>query len=214
MIYRHKNPAFLRWILPNWIWKVPTRSKVVYLTFDDGPIPEVTPWVLSQLAQYQAKASFFVVGDNVRKHPEVLHQVFKAGHRVGNHTYNHLSGWKLETAEYLDQVTKCQQVLAPFFSDYPQKGTALFRPPYMQIRPAQSRKIRRNYHIVMWDVIAGDWDKNLTAEDCYQNTLAAIVPGSIVVLHDSLKAWDKLQIVLPRLLSRLAADGWAFEALD
>ena len=203
-MYLVKTPKFIQSLFPNFHWKVPTSEKIIYLTFDDGPIPEVTPWVLEQLAQVDAKATFFCVGDNVRKHPEVFQQVLEAGHKVGNHTYNHLNGWTTENIPYFHNVRHCAQLVKSEF----------FRPPYGRLMPRQSQFLQRHYQIIMWDVLSGDFDQKITQEQCLQNVLQKTQAGSIVVFHDSLKAFDNLSYVLPRALEHFSELGYRFEALS
>jgi len=199
-----KTPQFIQKLFPNFTWRIPTNDKVIHLTFDDGPIPEVTPWVLEQLAQHDAKATFFCVGDNVRKHPEVLDMVRQAGHSLGNHTFNHLNGWLSDNMQYFLNVRRCAHALR----------SNLFRPPYGRLKPRQGDFLLRHYRIVMWDVLSGDFDPEITAEQCLQNVLENARRGSIVVFHDSLKAWEKLQYVLPMVLAHFTSNGYRFERLE
>jgi peptidoglycan/xylan/chitin deacetylase (PgdA/CDA1 family) len=203
-MYLVKTPQFIQKLFPNFTWRIPTNDKVIHLTFDDGPIPEVTPWVLEQLAQHDAKATFFCVGDNVRKHPEVLDMVRQAGHSLGNHTFNHLNGWLSDNMQYFLNVRRCAHALR----------SNLFRPPYGRLKPRQGDFLLRHYRIVMWDVLSGDFDPEITAEQCLQNVLENARRGSIVVFHDSLKAWEKLQYVLPMVLSHFTSKGYRFERLE
>ncbi len=203
-MYLVKTPQFIQKLFPNFIWRMPTEEKVLHLTFDDGPIPEVTPWVLDQLEQYKAKATFFCVGDNVRKHPDVLEMVRKAGHALGNHTYNHLNGWLTENLQYFLNVRRCAQAL----------HSSLFRPPYGRMKPGQGDFLLRHYRIVMWDVLSGDFDPDISAEQCLHNVLSNARRGSIVVFHDSLKAFDKLKYVLPKVLEHFAQQGYRFAHLE
>ena len=203
-MYLVKTPRVIQKLFPNFHWNVASNeSSVLYLTFDDGPIPEVTPWVLEQLAEYNAKATFFCVGDNARKYPEIMRKTLAAGHSVGNHTMHHLDGWKTENMPYFHDIRHCSNEV----------HSSLFRPPYGRIKPSQAQFLQRHYQVVMWDVLSGDFDPNLTAEDCYQNVVGNASSGSIVVFHDSLKAEDKLRNILPRLLAHYAALGYRFEAL-
>ncbi|MEM9258719.1 MAG: polysaccharide deacetylase family protein [Bacteroidota bacterium] len=178
-------------------------APTIYFTFDDGPIPQLTPWVLDQLAEFDAKATFFCVGNNVRRYPELVDQILDAGHSVGNHTMHHLDGWKSDNVPYFHDVRHCAV----------QVKSSLFRPPYGRLMPSQAQFLQRHYEVVMWDVLSGDFDPELTAEDCYQNVVNNARPGSIVVFHDSLKSEDKLRDFLPRLLAHYAALGYRFEAL-
>jgi peptidoglycan/xylan/chitin deacetylase (PgdA/CDA1 family) len=173
------------------------------LTFDDGPIPQVTPWVLEQLAAYDAKATFFCVGNNVRRYPDVLRQVIAAGHTIGNHTTHHLDGWRTDNVPYFHDVRHCAK----------QVKSTLFRPPYGRIKPSQAQFLQRHYEIVMWDVLSGDFDPELTPEDCYDNVVDNARPGSIVVMHDSLKSEANLRAILPRLLEYYAEQEYAFASL-
>ena len=202
-MYLVKTPQFIQNLFPNFTWKIPTDEKVIYLTFDDGPVPEVTPWVLGQLAKHEAKATFFCVGDNVGKHPQVFQQVKEAGHSIGNHTFAHLNGWKTENMPYFLDVRRCAH----------QTKSELFRPPYGRLRPKQSQFLQRHYRIVMWDVLSGDFDAAISKQQCLDNVLKNAGEGSIVVFHDSLKAWEKLQFVLPKVLAHYSGRGYRFEAL-
>lgn len=197
-------------IFSNYIWDVSNTDKKVYLTFDDGPIPEVTEWVLSELKKHNAKATFFCIGDNVKKHPEVLKKVFADGHSVGNHTFNHLNGWKTATGDYIENSILCEKVL----DDFDSKSKKLFRPPYGKIKPSQSKVLRKlGYKIIMWDVISYDFDTTISKEQCLENVLKNVKTGSIIVFHDSKKAFANLEYVLPRTLQFLKEKGFIFEKL-
>ena len=203
-MYLVKTPQFIQKLFPNFTWRIPTDEKVIHLTFDDGPIPEVTPWVLDQLAQHNAKATFFCVGDNVSKHHDVLEMVKKAGHAIGNHTFNHLNGWLTDNVQYFLNVRRCAHALR----------SSLFRPPYGRLKPRQGDFLQRHYRIVMWDVLSGDFDPEISAEQCLDNVVNNAREGSIVVFHDSLKAWDKLQFVLPKVLKHFSSLGYRFAHLE
>jgi len=179
-------------------------EKKVYLTFDDGPIPEVTPWVLDQLDKYDAKATFFCVGQNVEKYGDIFHQVKSQGHTIGSHTYNHISGWASDNLDYMLNVRKASKICE----------SNIFRPPYGKIRPSQTRFLKHHYRIVMWDVLSGDFDPNISAEQCLQNVLKNTIAGSIVVFHDSIKSFEKLKFVLPRVLNYYSEQGYQFVNLD
>ena len=206
MWYPIKTPNFIKLFFPNLLWHFPATSPpCLYLTFDDGPIPEVTEWVLMQLKEYEAKATFFCIGHNVVKHPNVYDRILSEGHRVGNHTYNHLNGWKHKTDEYLENVKKCAQVV----------DSKLFRPPYGRLRNSQSRQLlKEQYRPVMWDVIAGDFDRTIDGERCWQNILRYSKNGAIIVLHDSKKAWPRLKYLLPRLLEHYSKLGYIFQSIE
>ena len=203
-MYLIKTPLFIQNMFPNFTWKITTDQPVIYLTFDDGPIPKVTPWVLEQLAQYDAKATFFCVGNNVERHPEIFEQVKSAGHTVGSHTFNHMNGWNSENIPYFHNVRRGASMVR----------SELFRPPYGKLKPSQIQFIQRHYKVVMWDVLSGDFDPNISNERCYRNIINYSQGGSIVVLHDSLKAEEKLKYVLPKILDHYTNLGYRFENLD
>jgi len=206
-MYITKIPAFLHSLYPDYIWRYKTPSKELYLTFDDGPTPGITEWVLDQLSQYQAHATFFMVGENVRKHPEIAHKVIDAGHEVGNHGQTHKNGWKTDIKTYLKDVLLGHQTLM----EYTGLQTVLFRPPYAKITGSQAKSILRTHEVVMMDVISGDFDKNLSGEECYLNVVKNASAGSIVIFHDSQKAWQRLEKVLPLVLRKYHEEGYQFK---
>ncbi|MBI4947237.1 MAG: polysaccharide deacetylase family protein [Bacteroidetes bacterium] len=210
-------------VRPNWlmrkfyssaIWRVPTKEKKIFLTFDDGPIPEITPWVLSTLKEYKAKATFFCVGANIEKYPEIFRQIISEEHSIGNHTCNHLNGWKTKTKEYLKNVEKCEKSLQ-FNNSRQETGNRklLFRPPYGKMKRSQFSILNSQFSIIMWDVLSGDFDQTISEEKCLKNVLTKTRAGSIVVFHDSLKAKKNLFFVLPKMLSELNDKGHSFETL-
>lgn len=203
-MYLVKTPKFIQNLFPNFTWKIPAKSKEIYLTFDDGPIPEVTPWVVSLLEQYNAKATFFCVGDNVGKHPEVFKEVVEAGHSVGHHTYNHLNGWGTDNIPYFHNVRRGASLVK----------SPLFRPPYGRLKPRQAQFLQRHYRIVMWDILSGDFDPKISKEQCLSNVINNVEGGSVIVFHDSLKAKEKLQYVLPKVLEYFSQRGYSFNALE
>ncbi|WP_412466081.1 polysaccharide deacetylase family protein [Pedobacter sp. KLB.chiD] len=222
-MYLIKSPLLLKWYYPSLLWNKSRTEKVIYLTFDDGPIPNVTDFVLKTLKVFNAKATFFCIGDNIVKHPEVFERVKTDGHAIGNHTFNHLKGWKTDDETYLKNTLKCQELTQ----------SNLFRPPYGRIKKSQIRSLElgawssefnalnisplQTQHsklkIVMWDVLSGDFDINLSPEKCYQNVIKHTENGSIVVFHDSLKAFDRLAYALPRVLAYFTEKGFTFATL-
>ena len=201
-----EQPArFLRWIYPHAVWRMDPSVKAIYLTFDDGPIPEATPFVLQVLEHYGIKASFFMVGDNVRKHPEVFRQVTAAGHRIGNHTFNHIGGFRWLSWKYLENTQKANELLK----------TDLFRPPHGWMRPLQYRAIRRQgYRIILWDLVTRDYSHRLTAEEVLENVKRYTRNGSIITFHDSLRSIEKLRKILPMASEWLLAQGYEFRVFD
>lgn len=212
MVY-FKNISKLGSLLaPSLLWNMPRNSKTIYLSFDDGPHPEITPWVLKTLNEHQAKATFFCVGENISKYPEVFQQLISEGHSFGNHTHNHLKGWKTSTSNYLENVLKAEVVISKFSENT--EDQKLFRPPYGKIKPSQAKRLQLlNYKIVMWDALSADFDPTLSAEDCYKNVIKTSKAGSIVVFHDSEKASEKLKTVLPRILEYYSEKGFNFKGL-
>jgi peptidoglycan/xylan/chitin deacetylase (PgdA/CDA1 family) len=207
--YFYHTPSWLKRIYPDCIWSIPTSEKVLYLTFDDGPVPEATTWVLDQLEQFQAKATFFVVGDNVRKHPEVLKQVIENGHAIGNHTYHHVSGWGKSYPIYLEEIQSCEELLSTFRSA---SSPPLFRPPYGRITPRQARRLSQHYQLIMWECLSGDFDLQLNRQKSIE-ALLKLQPGSIVVFHDSMKYLENVQYLLPRFLKEWQKRGYIFQSL-
>jgi peptidoglycan/xylan/chitin deacetylase (PgdA/CDA1 family) len=225
-MYLIKSPLLLKWYYPSLLWNKSRTEKVIYLTFDDGPIPNVTDFVLKTLKVFNAKATFFCIGDNIVKHPEVFERVKNDGHAIGNHTFNHLKGWKTDNETYLQNTLKCQELTQ----------TNLFRPPYGRIRKSQIKSLKSvvrspksifrspksdsgletqdsRLNIVMWDVLSGDFDTKLSPEKCYQNVIKHTENGSIIVFHDSLKAFDRLSYALPKVLAYFSEKGFTFSTL-
>lgn len=197
-----EQPAcFLRWLYPLALWRMDRHERSVYLTFDDGPIPQVTPWVLSVLRHYNIKATFFMVGDNVRKHPEEFAQVVAEGHRIGNHTYNHIGGLRHGIRSYLANVEKANDLL----------HTDLFRPPHGWMKWGQYIAVRRRYRVVMWDLVTRDYSTRLNGRDVLFNVRRYARSGSIITFHDSLKSEDKLLYALPRSIEWLLSQGYSFK---
>lgn len=192
-------------IYPKRIWNISSAEKTLYLTFDDGPIPEVTPWVLKTLAKFNAKATFFCIGNNVKKNPEILQEVISEGHQIGNHTYHHLNGYKTSTEAYLKDVLAFEKLNI---------STKLFRPPYGKCKSSQAKKlIEKGYKIVMWDVISEDYDANITEQQCLETVISQAKNGSIIIFHDSLKAEKNLRYTLPKVLEYFYHKGFQFKSI-
>lgn len=197
-------PLIFRQLFPEALFRIPGKEKCVYLTFDDGPIPEVTPWVLDVLDQYHVKATFFMVGDNVVRNPHLYQEVKRRGHCVGNHTMNHMQGSKVLTRTYLHNILLANEHI---------KST-LFRPPHGWLRFKQAKIIKRHFTIVMYDLITRDYSKRLTANDVYKNVCRYARNGSIIVFHDSLKSFPRLKEALPKSIEWLKQQGYQFKTLE
>lgn len=191
-----KPPKFIRLLAPSLLWELPSQDEV-YLTFDDGPTPEITDWVLEQLSNYGAKATFFCLGKNAEQHPDIHRRILEQGHRVGNHTYSHQKGWRMSLERYLEDVE--------FANDF--LKTDLFRPPYGQITPAQAHRISQHYNLIMWDVLSQDYNMLISPRVCLRNVTKHVKGGSIVVFHDSVKSFRNLRYALPRTLQYLKDQG-------
>lgn len=206
-----KLPPLVKSIFPNYVWDIETKEKVLHLTFDDGPTPEITPWVLDTLKQHQAKATFFCIGNNIQKHPEIFKQIVDDGHLIGNHTFNHLKGWKTDLDTYIHNTLETETEILKHTSP-PSK---LFRPPYGRIKNKQAKKLMEmGYQIIMWSVISIDWDKSVSKETCLKNVTDHAKEGSIVVFHDSIKASKNLKYALPKTLEHFSHLGYTFKALS
>ena len=208
-----EQPArFLRWLYPHAIWRMDPSVKAVYLTFDDGPIPEATPFVLDTLARYGVKATFFMVGDNIRKHPDVFRQVVEAGHAIGNHTYNHIGGLRWLSKNYLKNTQTAQEEMNKWIT---LSSPPLFRPPHGWMRPLQYLVIRQQgYRIVMWDLVTRDYSRRLTADEVFENVKHYARNGSIITFHDSLRSIDKLKEILAPSIEWLLAEGYEFRLFE
>lgn len=206
MFYLVKTPWWLKKLYPGCTWQMPAGEKKLYLSFDDGPHPLATPFVLNELKKYQAKATFFCIGKNVLEQPVIYRQIIEEGHQVGNHTFNHLNGWKTADGTYLENVSKAKKYI----------DSNLFRPPYGKATKFQLRVISSGQQLlpVMWTVLSGDFDPALTKENCLSNVLRHSGDGSIIVCHDSEKAFDKLQYVLPRVLEFFSEKGFGFNRIQ
>lgn len=202
-MFIEQPPWILRFIYPNALWRMDRHEKAVYLTFDDGPVPEVTPWVLDVLDRYGVKATFFMVGDNVRKHPDTFAMVKARGHRIGNHTFNHIRGLDYWSDNYLANVEKADEYL----------HTDLFRPPHGFMRMVQYKVLRKRYQMVMWDVVTRDYSRLMDGPKVFGKLKKYVRNGSIITFHDSLRAWNggKLEYALPRSIEWLLEQGYTFK---
>ena len=212
-----KTNPFIKLLFPKYVWDIPNHEKKVYLTFDDGPNPQITEWVLDQLQQYDAKATFFCIGNNIEKHPDIFQKIIDDNHAVGNHTFSHLKGWETDTNEYIENTRRCSLFMREKEKGISDKGDTfeLFRPPYGKIKTSQSRALRRlGYKIIMWDVLSRDFDKTITPEECLKNVLKNVETGSIIVFHDSIKAAQNLKYVLPKTLAFLKEKGFVCAKID
>jgi peptidoglycan-N-acetylglucosamine deacetylase len=204
--YVVKVPFFVRFLYPKRLWHFSRKQKTLYLTFDDGPIPEVTPWLLEQLKGFNAKATFFCIGHNIQKHPEIFEQIKTEGHRVGNHTFNHLNASKTSLTEYMENTEQA----AVFFNK-----PLLFRPPYGKLDSAKAKALlKKDYKIVMWDVLSADFDQAISPEVCFSNVIKNAKNGSIIIFHDSLKAEKNLKFALPKVLKYYSEKGFEFKAIN
>lgn len=214
-MYLHKTNALIRRIFPDAIWKKDTKEKVIYLTFDDGPIPKVSQFVIDTLKKYEAKATFFCVGDNVMKHPAVFRAILEAGHQVGNHTYNHFNAWGTDDQLYYENVAECRLVMETELQKFGNmERVELFRPPYGKLKSKQIKYLSKKYKIIMWDVLSGDFDPCLSPQKCLEKSIKHTEKGSIIVFHDSLKTENCLNYVLPRYLDYFSKKGFRFERID
>lgn len=218
-----KTPGFVRSLFPNYLWKVDTTSKVLYLTFDDGPTADITDWVLDTLDEFNAKATFFCIGSNIEKHPDIFQRILKNKHTVGNHTYSHLKGWQTATKVYVADIQFTDSIIKFQIQNATNKSTdltkqsytSLFRPPYGKFKTKQSKVLlEQGYKVVMWDVLSYDWDSNLSKKKCYKNVVLSASDGSIIVFHDSLKAAKNMKYTLPKVLKYFSEKGYDFKALD
>ncbi len=210
-MYLTHIPGLIHRKMSEYLWRIPTEDKTVFLTFDDGPTPEITSWVLDTLAQYNALSTFFMVGDQVKKHPDIAHQVIDAGHEIGNHTRTHVNGKKTSTYSYLREFADCQQILTEYTGITP----TLFRPPYGRITKAQASPIlSRGFEIVMMDIITGDFDLKKDGRQVAETALTYTDKGSILLFHDSEKAWPRLKTALPVVLESLANEGFRFGKIE
>lgn len=206
-----KTNSLIKKVFNNLVWDIPNSDKKIFLTFDDGPIPEITEWVLDILKSEEIKATFFCIGDNIKKHPEVYKRILAEGHQTGNHTFNHLNGWKTETNHYIDNFKLCETECLKLNTEH----SFLFRPPYGRIKPSQTKAIRNlGYKIIMWDVLSYDFDPNIIPEKCLENVIPNTEQGSIIVFHDSKKAEINLKFALPKAIQILKNKGFIFDVIS
>lgn len=212
---RFKPPKLLRDLIPELLWEIPERESIphgrvvsenpdVFLTFDDGPTPGITEWILDELAKWDAKATFFCLGRNVEAHPELYRRILAEGHSVGNHTYSHLKGWGRDAGRYAADIERASEFIE----------STLFRPPYGRISSGEARLVGRRYHIVMWNIISRDYNSRLSPAACLNNVVRHIRPGDIVVFHDSKKAFRNMSYALPRVLEQLHSRGMKSKAIE
>ena len=198
-----KPPKFIRRLMPDLIWEIEDEQGV-FLTFDDGPTPGVTEWILAMLEKYDAKATFFVLGKNVEMYPDLYQKILDAGHKVGNHTYSHQKGWKMSLERYLEDIDFAGDIV----------HSELFRPPYARVTPSQMKAVAKRYKVVMWDIVSRDYNRALSPESCLRNVTKYIAPGSIVVFHDSEKAFKNMSYALPRTLELIREKGWKCKIIE
>lgn len=238
-----KTPTFIQKLFSNYTWKINNTENKIYLTFDDGPIPNVTEWVLDLLKDENIKATFFCIGENIKRNPEIFKRILKEGHAIGNHTFNHLNGWKTNTNDYVENFQLCEEMMeigswkqddgsrmmedenAKLKTEYSKLNTErltlnsnltkLFRPPYGKIKPLQAKKIRnKGYKIIMWDVLSYDFNKKITPKICLENVIENTTTGSVIVFHDSLKAQKNMQYTLPIAIQKLKEKGFEFDVIN
>jgi len=220
-----KTPLVVQKLFSQYTWEIASDTKDIYLTFDDGPTPEITNWVLDLLKQYDAKATFFCIGKNIEIHPEIFQDIMHDGHTIGNHTYNHIKGWKSSVIDYVENVDKAQRIIHSQIPNSKLQSSEienpqftisnLFRPPYGQITPKQgSELIKLGYKVIMWSVLSIDWDDFVSRKICLNNVITKADSGSIIVFHDSIKASKNMQYALPKVLDYFSKKGYTFKSLQ
>lgn len=211
MYWVKTNLLIKKWF-SGFVWSIPNHEKKIYLTFDDGPTPQITEWVLDVLAEHNIKATFFCIGNNIEKHPELFKKVIAAGHSIGNHTYNHLNGWNTKNDTYLENTIATESIIEKLHQNGTEK---LFRPPYGKMKEAQAKVVRgMGYRIIMWDVLSADFDRSITPEKCLQNVIRNTREGSIIIFHDSEKAYPNLRHALPESIKYLKEKGFVFDRIN
>jgi len=211
LLYFRKTPGWLKKLFPQATWNFHDTEKKIFLTFDDGPIPELTPWVLDTLKEFGARATFFYVGNNIKKHPELFKRASDEGHSIGNHTFNHLKGWRTSHEDYMANIALCEAAIVECGGGGP---AGLFRPPYGQLTFSLAKKISANYRIIMWDYLTGDFDQSLSPEKCHIETIKGTKSGSIVIYHENVKAEARIKYSLPKFLDHFSSLGYQFCAIE
>ena len=208
--YWVKTGSIIKKLFRGFVWDIKNIDRKIYLTFDDGPIPEVTEWVLDILNQHDIKATFFCIGHNIAANPDIFKQIIAAGHAIGNHTYSHVNGWNTNNQEYYENYAACRNTINAYY----RKGTKLFRPPYGKIKRAQAKKLRQEGNkLIMWDVLSADFDQAITPEQCLKNVINNTRSGSIIIFHDSIKASGNLKYALHKAIANLKQQGFIFDTL-
>lgn len=207
--YLPKTPSVIKRLFSKYTWCFASNKKELFLTFDDGPTPDVTEFVLSELRKYNAKATFFCIGKNIKNHPDIFKQIISDGHTVGNHTQNHLNGWKTRNTTYINNVLECEKYLNNIKST-----SKIFRPPYGKIKKHQAKELfKKGYKIILWDVLSADFDTSISKEKCLSNVINNTKKGSIIVFHDSVKASERMQYALSKTLEYFSERGYVFKAI-
>ncbi|MCG9791543.1 polysaccharide deacetylase family protein [Flavobacterium algicola] len=213
--YWVKTNSIIKKIFSKYVWDIPNDRKQIYLTFDDGPTPEITSWVLDQLKAHNAKATFFCIGKNIEAQPDLFRKIIHNKHAIGNHTNNHLNGWSTTTENYLENVAECAQIIKKQQIEDSNLPSTLFRPPYGKVTTKQINALKgQGYKIIMWDVLSADFDVTITKEKCLDNVISNIQPGSIIVFHDSVKAFPNLKYTLPKVLDYIDQQQFQYATLQ
>ena len=212
-MYWVKTRWFIKRVFSGFVWDIPNNSKTIYLTFDDGPTPEITEWVLDVLRQHDIKATFFCIGNNIENHPDIFNKIITEGHAIGNHTFNHLNGWHTNDKVYIDNVNTTETSILKRNPEF--ENAKLFRPPYGKMKRAQAKYVRsKGYRIIMWDVLSADFDRSITPEKCLKNVVDTTREGSIIIFHDSIKAATNMQYALPLAIRYLKEKGFRFAKIS
>jgi len=209
--YWVKTNRIIKMVFPKYVWDIPNDERKVYLTFDDGPTPEVTEWTIDLLHEYKVKATFFCIGENIEKHPEIFARLLDEGHAIGNHTFNHVNGWETASEKYIKNVEQCAAIIEKQAGE----STKLFRPPYGKVKKHQATELlKKGYKIIMWDVLSADFDPDISPEKCFKNVEKNLRPGSVVIFHDSAKGFRNLEYTLPKTLAFLKEKGFKCELIS